>query len=150
MIIQLAISRQREYVADATGAEYVGDPNPLADALETLHRIAAGDPDADQPGCGAALHREPTPGRTRAAAEAPAFRSVLDRPADGGARRAPPPDGGRQQPAAPALLGSDGDQDEVRRLVNTDGTAQAADRVRGPPAPGRATSSRTCWRTRTW
>jgi heat shock protein HtpX len=40
VIIQLAISRQREYVADATGAELVGDPNPLADALETLHRTA--------------------------------------------------------------------------------------------------------------
>jgi heat shock protein HtpX len=39
-IIQMAISRQREYVADATGAEYLGDPNPLADALETLHRTA--------------------------------------------------------------------------------------------------------------
>jgi heat shock protein HtpX len=43
-IIQLAISRQREYVADATGAEYVGDPNPLADALETLHRTATAIP----------------------------------------------------------------------------------------------------------
>lgn len=40
MIIQMAISRQREYVADATGAELLGDPNPLADALETLHRGA--------------------------------------------------------------------------------------------------------------
>ena len=38
MIIQMAVSRQREYVADATGAELIGDPNPLADALETLHR----------------------------------------------------------------------------------------------------------------
>jgi heat shock protein HtpX len=44
VIIQLAISRQREFVADATGAEYVGDPNPLADALETLHRTAAAIP----------------------------------------------------------------------------------------------------------
>ena len=44
IIIQLAISRQREYVADATGAEYVGDPNPLADALETLHRTASAIP----------------------------------------------------------------------------------------------------------
>lgn len=43
-IIQLAISRQREYVADATGAEYLGDPNPLADALETLHRTATAIP----------------------------------------------------------------------------------------------------------
>ena len=43
-IIQLAISRQREYVADATGAEYLGDPNPLADALETLQRTATAIP----------------------------------------------------------------------------------------------------------
>lgn len=38
MIVQMAISRQREYVADATGAQLLGDPNPLADALGTLQR----------------------------------------------------------------------------------------------------------------
>lgn len=38
MIIQMAISRQREYQADATGAELVGDGGGLADALETLER----------------------------------------------------------------------------------------------------------------
>lgn len=37
-IMQMAISRQREYVADATGAQLIGDPVPLADALQTLHR----------------------------------------------------------------------------------------------------------------
>jgi heat shock protein HtpX len=37
-ILQLAVSRQREYLADATGAKFIGDPNPLADALETLER----------------------------------------------------------------------------------------------------------------
>jgi heat shock protein HtpX len=37
-ILQLAVSRQREYLADASGASYLGDPNPLADALETLER----------------------------------------------------------------------------------------------------------------
>ncbi len=39
-IIQLAISRQREYQADLTGAELVGDPEPLAEALENLQRGA--------------------------------------------------------------------------------------------------------------
>ena len=39
-IMQMAISRQREYVADATGAQLIGDAVPLADALQTLHRGA--------------------------------------------------------------------------------------------------------------
>ncbi|MCL6592677.1 MAG: zinc metalloprotease HtpX [Alicyclobacillus sp.] len=39
-IIQLAISRTREFKADATGARLVGDPNPLADALERLEAYA--------------------------------------------------------------------------------------------------------------
>jgi heat shock protein HtpX len=38
MLIQLGISRQREYLADATGARLLGDPEPLARALETLER----------------------------------------------------------------------------------------------------------------
>lgn len=38
MIIQMAVSRQREYQADATGAEFLGDGNGLADALEALER----------------------------------------------------------------------------------------------------------------
>jgi heat shock protein HtpX len=40
IVIQMAISRQREYVADATGAELLGDPLPLADALVRLHHGA--------------------------------------------------------------------------------------------------------------
>lgn len=39
-IIQLAISRQREYSADATGAEISGDPEALAGALERLEEGA--------------------------------------------------------------------------------------------------------------
>jgi heat shock protein HtpX len=35
-IIQLAISRQREFSADATGAQISGSGNALADALERL------------------------------------------------------------------------------------------------------------------
>jgi heat shock protein HtpX len=37
-LLQLAVSRQREYLADTTGAELRGRASPLADALETLER----------------------------------------------------------------------------------------------------------------
>jgi heat shock protein HtpX len=39
-LLQLAVSRQREYLADATGAELLGRAAPLADALEALERRA--------------------------------------------------------------------------------------------------------------
>lgn len=40
MLIQLAISRSREFSADATGARILGDSLPLASALEKLERGA--------------------------------------------------------------------------------------------------------------
>lgn len=40
LLIQLGISRSREYVADATGAQISGDPESLARALERLHEGA--------------------------------------------------------------------------------------------------------------
>jgi heat shock protein HtpX len=38
ILIQMAVSRTREYAADAAGAKLMQDPLPLADALESLHR----------------------------------------------------------------------------------------------------------------
>ncbi len=39
-LLQLGVSRQREYLADATGAQLLGRATPLADALENLERGA--------------------------------------------------------------------------------------------------------------
>ena len=43
-LIQMAISRTREFEADRAGAEISGDPRSLATALETIHRHAQGIP----------------------------------------------------------------------------------------------------------
>ncbi len=37
-LLQMAVSRQREFLADSTGARLLGTGKPLADALETLER----------------------------------------------------------------------------------------------------------------
>jgi len=44
MLIQMAISRAREFEADRGGAEICGDPRALADALEKMERYAKGLP----------------------------------------------------------------------------------------------------------
>jgi heat shock protein HtpX len=37
MLLQMGVSRQREYLADATAARLLGTGTPLADALQTIH-----------------------------------------------------------------------------------------------------------------
>lgn len=48
-LIQMGISRTREYAADQTGADVTGDPEALASALEKLQRGVAYRPMADTP-----------------------------------------------------------------------------------------------------
>jgi heat shock protein HtpX len=43
-LIQMAISRAREFEADRGGAEISGDPQALASALDKIHRYAQGIP----------------------------------------------------------------------------------------------------------
>jgi heat shock protein HtpX len=49
MLLQLGVTRQREYFADATAARLLGEGRPLADALERLERGAREAPMAVNP-----------------------------------------------------------------------------------------------------
>jgi len=63
MLLQLAVSRQREYLADATGAELLGRGEPLANALETLERGAQAVPMAVNPATASLYAVNPLPRR---------------------------------------------------------------------------------------
>lgn len=63
MLLQLAVSRQREYLADATGAQLLGRGEPLADALETLERGAQAVPMAVNPATASLYAVNPLPRR---------------------------------------------------------------------------------------
>jgi heat shock protein HtpX len=60
-LLQLAVSRQREYLADATGAQLLGRAAPLADALETLDRGAREAPMAVNPATASLYAVNPLP-----------------------------------------------------------------------------------------
>jgi heat shock protein HtpX len=61
MLLQLAVSRQREYLADATGAQLLGRGAPLADALESLDRGAQAVPMAVNPATASLYAVNPLP-----------------------------------------------------------------------------------------
>ena len=97
-IIQLAISRQREYAADAGGAEICGNPESLASALLRLEQGATRHADEGQPGGRAALHRRALQGQGHPG-------PLLDPPPDRGAGQKAAPDAALDvaQPAVPRL-----------------------------------------------
>ena len=60
-LLQLAVSRQREYLADATGAQFLGRAEPLANALETLERGAQAIPMSVNPATASLYAVNPLP-----------------------------------------------------------------------------------------
>ena len=62
-LLQLGVSRQREYLADATGAQLLGRAEPLAGALETLERGAQALPVAVNPATASMYAVNPLPRR---------------------------------------------------------------------------------------
>lgn len=63
-ILQLAVSRSREYGADATGAQICGDPHALADALAKLERGVQAFPDDAHPASASLFIVNPLSGRS--------------------------------------------------------------------------------------
>jgi heat shock protein HtpX len=60
-LLQLGVSRQREYLADATGAQLLGRAAPLADALESLERGTQALPMAVNPATASLYAANPLP-----------------------------------------------------------------------------------------
>ncbi|MGC4034171.1 MAG: zinc metalloprotease HtpX [Tepidisphaeraceae bacterium] len=58
-VIQMAVSRQREYAADTEGARIVGDPMYLASALQKIHHMADRVPMNVNPAFNALMIAEP-------------------------------------------------------------------------------------------
>jgi heat shock protein HtpX len=67
-LIQAAISRSREFNADTEGAELLGDPRPLASALQKIHAAAHQIPLPVNPAMNGLFIAEPFNGIERALA----------------------------------------------------------------------------------
>ena len=105
-LIQMAVSRSREFEADRGAAELLGTGDGLADALRRIETPRRPPPDGGQPGAGLGLHPQPA-GRGPQAEGGEDRQAVLDPP---GHRRAHPPPAGddRPQPTdGPSLCSGD-------------------------------------------
>ena len=67
MLLQLGVSRQREYLADATAAKLLGEGRPLAEALGTLERGVQAVPMQVNPATASLYIANPLAGRGMAA-----------------------------------------------------------------------------------
>ena len=96
-LVQMAISRSREYEADRAGAEISGNPLWLASALQRLHEGTQAIPNATAEANPATAHLYIDNPLSAGGLCEP----VLDPSADGGAHRPPAGDGARQHAAPP-------------------------------------------------
>ena len=62
MLLQMALSRSREFEADRTGAGLIGDGEPLARPLAEAGRLRPADPRWTSGPAGAGVHRQPADG----------------------------------------------------------------------------------------
>ena len=92
MLIQMAISRTREFAADATAAKYTGTPDGLISGLKKLESWSQRIPDGRVAGHGAHVHHQ-------AVQRLGVHEAVLDASSDRGASR------GARRAAQPRVLG---------------------------------------------
>jgi heat shock protein HtpX len=107
MIIQMAVSRSREYLADATGAQIAGSPEGLARALEKLGSYSRRIPMDANPSTAHMFIVNPLSGKslqslfsTHPPVEERISRLRGARPASGSSAPPPPPPGGNRQETA--------------------------------------------------
>ena len=110
MIIQMAVSRSREYLADATGARIAGGPEGLASALEKLGAYSRRIPMDANPSTAHMFIVNPLSGKslqslfsTHPPVEERISRLRGQRPASGPSAPPPPPGSNRQEAAGKAF-----------------------------------------------
>jgi len=110
MVIQMAVSRSREYLADATGARFAGSPEGLASALEKLGAYSKRIPMDANPSTAHMFIVNPLSGKSLQSlfSTHPPVEDRIRRlrgagPADGPSAPPPPPERSRQEAAGRAF-----------------------------------------------